>query len=102
MEIIRDQHGAPIRTSRNLRGILTHARTRIIKRITADPLPNHEGKLCVLFEGGDNYETNFASYEVLLGWLVSRRSWYGAPLTVNGCEVGELNKHAMQSVERVQ
>lgn len=99
MEIVRDKDGNPVRRSRNLAGILAHVGAgmkhypyNLIKRITVDPIAHGQGKLCMMFDNGDSYETNFASYTVLLDWVQARRSWHGSPISINGVDAGKLTR----------
>lgn len=74
---IYDSHGQVIRRSRNLRGILDHARRTWIEEASASPAQEGKGILSVSFGDGSTCRTEFASYEVLCWWLRSRRSWAG-------------------------
>jgi len=76
VEICNSQ-GQVIRRSRNLRGILDHARRTWIEEASAAPAQEGKGILSVTFGDRSTCTTEFASYEVLCWWLRSRRSWSG-------------------------
>lgn len=84
MQVIRDENGKIIRRSQNLRGVRTHAQARRAVAVSIDKIGSGEGKLCVLFANRDSFETNFASFNVLKGWVRRWRAVYGAELMVNG------------------
>lgn len=86
MPEIRDTDGNVVSRSRNLRGIRTYVSktTNLISVLSIDRLAHDEGKLMILFSNGDSYETNFASFDVLKGFVRRWRNVYGAPLRVNG------------------
>jgi len=74
---IHNSQGQVIRRSRNLRGILDHARRTWIEEASASPAPHGKGILHVTFGDWSTCQTEFASFEVLCWWLRSRRSWAG-------------------------
>jgi hypothetical protein len=77
---IMDTNGNTIHTSRNLRGILDHARRVGIERASVLPkghTEDDEGCLIVNFADGSMCITIFVSYTVLCNWLRARRSWAG-------------------------
>ena len=91
---IRNKSGDVIKSSSNLRGIREFVSGYLCPPITTlavDELESGEGKLCILFSNGDNYETNFASFDVLLGFVRRWRNVYGAPLKFNGVDAGEVS-----------
>ena len=97
MQVIRDRDGNVIGRSRNLRGIRRYVADHIITTLAIDELPQGEGKLCILFDNGASFETNFASYTVLRDFVRRWRNVYGAPLVINGFPAGEVySKHTMQ------
>jgi len=69
--------GKVIHRSRNLRGILDHARRTWIEEAVARPAPEGRGFLRVTFGDGSTCQTEFADFTVLCWWLRSRRSWAG-------------------------
>jgi hypothetical protein len=90
MMIIRDTNGNPIQSSRNLRGIRRYVSNHLVKVLSIDPIANSFGKLCILFEDGASFETNFASYEVLKNFVRNWRNVYGAPLVIDTKDCGKV------------
>ena len=92
MHVIRNREGDIIRRSRNLRGFVTHlGKTRSpVKMLDIGRLAEGGGRLCVLWENGDSYETNFASIDVLTDWVFHRRNLRGSPYSLNGIPAGHL------------
>ena len=74
---IYSREGKVIHRSRNLRGILDHARKVGIQSATGELLAHGRGRLLVRFGDGSAAEAQFASFTVLERWLHSRRSWAG-------------------------
>ena len=70
--------GAVMHRSKNLRGVLDHARRSWIEEAVAYPAPEGRGVLQVTYGDGCTCHTEFASYEVLCGWLRARCSWAGS------------------------
>ena len=96
MEYIRDKDGNIIQSSRNLAGIRRYVGGYLpptIKMMSMDEIANKEGKLLILFESGNSFETTFASYEVLKDFVKNWRNVQGAPLWVNGTYQGLLNRN---------
>jgi hypothetical protein len=96
MEVIRDRDGKVISQSQNLAGIrrfVTKKDAPTIKVIAIDRIgeKNLEGKLMILFENGDNYETNFASFTVLCRFVSQWRSVRGSPLRIDGTDAGTVS-----------
>jgi hypothetical protein len=93
---VRDRDGKPIsRGSKNLAGIRRYvSKGHRIKVIALDRIGQTglEGKLCILFENGCSYETNFASFAVLCGWVGRWVSAYGSPLRVEGQDAGLVER----------
>jgi hypothetical protein len=75
-----------IRTSRNLRGLLDHARREL--PVTVDLRETERGyfDLRVGFLNGDYAWSRWASWRVAADWLRARRSW-GLP------SIGYYNEH---------
>ena len=92
---IRDRDGNVIGRSRNLRGIRRYVSSHLVKALAVDRVGNGEGKLLILFDDGSSYETNFASFSVLLGFVRRWRNVYGAPLRVNGQDAGTVSAQNM-------
>lgn len=93
-ENIRNRHGEVIRSSKNLRGVrsfLSETRSPI-KILALDDLEERGAKLSILWENGDNYETNFASFQVLVEFVQRWRNARGAPLMVNGEMKGTVGR----------
>ena len=96
MMCIRDRDGHVISKSRNLAGIRRYVGGHtppLIKVLDVSEIGDKEGKLCILFENGSSFETNFASYSVLKGFVNRWRNVHGAPLTVNGQHAGVVSAH---------
>jgi hypothetical protein len=94
MICIRERDGNVISKSRNLAGIRRYVgghTAPLIKVLDVSEIAHNEGKLCILFENGSSFETNFASYSVLKGFVSRWRNVYGAPLTVNGQPEGVVS-----------
>ena len=93
-EKIRDRDGNVIRQSRNLAGIRRYVgglHPPIIKTMDISQVGDNEGKLSILFEQGQSYETNFPCFVSLALFVRGWRNVYGAPLTVNGEPSGKVN-----------
>ena len=77
--IIYNASHAAVRTSRNLRGVLTHARLHGVTYASALPdVDEKSGRAALLyveFSNGDVCRTPFASLSVCVGWIKARRSW---------------------------
>ncbi len=95
MPVIRNKNGEIIQRSQNLRGIRAFVGKNIIKVLAIDKIGGRddfrEGKLCILFDNGDSFETNFASLSVLKDWVARWRNAWGAPLRVNGIDCGVVS-----------
>lgn len=89
--IVRD--GKVIGRSRNLAGIRRYVGNHLIVRLAVDRITvcNYwEGRLHITFDNGATFETRFADYGVLLGFVRRWRNVYGAPLVVNGRVAGRV------------
>lgn len=77
MATIRNLDGATVRTSRNLRGLIDHARRAVPKAATLAELPGEGGRYCLLvaFGNGDTAESLWADWRVAADWLANRRAW---------------------------
>lgn len=96
MLVVRDRDGKVINKSRNLAGIRRFVSGHTppsIKTIDVSKIGAREGKLCILFENGCSFETNFASYSVLTGFVRRWCNVHGAPLTVNGQPASVISSH---------
>lgn len=104
MHVIRNKDGKIISRSRNLRGIREAVGKQLVKTVSISPIGNErypEGKLMILFDNGDNYETNFASYQVLALSLLNWRNLYGAPLVIDcdwECGVVEYRNKKLRAI----
>lgn len=83
--VIFNENGEPFRQSRNLRGILEHARGRGVYRIHVDRLSDAGrpgAMVTVFYRGGDVGKTYFVCGSHALEWAQSyskkspRRSWF--------------------------
>ncbi len=83
--------GNPVSTSRNLRGIRAYVGKHSIKVLAIDTIADGEGQLSILFENGNSFATNFASFTVLKEWVRNWRNVYGAPLLVNTVDCGTVS-----------
>lgn len=64
-----------IRTSRNLRAILDHARRVPVERVSAMCDSDGGAILHIEFNNGDYSRVSFASYIIARKWVRSRQSW---------------------------
>ena len=98
---IYNVEGKVVRRSRNLRGIRLHINRNLVKRVEIAENLDGTGTFKVLFENGDHYETEWASYTVLLWSLRNLRGLYGAPLTINGEDAGTV-EHGNEKLQSAQ
>jgi hypothetical protein len=65
------------RSSRNLRGLLDHARRTLPQSARLEPHPHCAGYylLTVRFETGETCSSKWADWRVCADWLQARRSW---------------------------
>jgi hypothetical protein len=89
-EHIHDKYNTIIRRSRNLRGFHDHLRTAGPIEYIDTTRIGDEGKLKVVWENGDWYETTFASYSVLILYIQRKHSLKGTPFSINGEPSGTL------------
>lgn len=77
MTTIRNMNGATVRTSRNLRGLVDHARRAVPLSATLADLPGEGCRYCLLvaFGNGDAAESIWADWRVAADWLANRRAW---------------------------
>jgi hypothetical protein len=79
IEIVNPDTGEVVRKSKNLRGILDHARRVGVKDAQAfydhGTVTKGGGLLRVEFGDGNMVYAAFADYAVLNRWLKARRSW---------------------------
>lgn len=68
MKVIRNHNGDIIQTSRNLRGIREYAGKHAAAKVSCSKLANG-GRLCILFDNRSSFETDFASYDILVGFV---------------------------------
>ncbi len=81
---ISNPQGQVSHRSRNLRGVLDHARRAGLWSAHAYPSACGQGLLGVTFADGAQCQVEFASYVVLCDWLRARRSWAGARSIAGG------------------
>lgn len=76
-EFIRPMMGDPIRSSRNLRGLLDYARrvrpVRLITRIDRGSGGRGRGLLTVVYADGCHTTANFACFNIMIDWTRNRR-----------------------------
>jgi len=79
---ILDKTGRVIRRSKNLRGILDHARREYVveARVEHDPadlpLQRRDGyRVTFVYGNGDSAVAHFADWRVFIQWIHNRRSW---------------------------
>lgn len=75
MTLTIELNGKVVARSRNLRGLLDYARKHFIHRVAVYKQNGH-GRLYVEFENGAQCRHMFEDYSVLVGWVLSRRSWF--------------------------
>ena len=95
MQVVRASDGKVVSKSRNLAGIRKYVGGHtppLIKVLDVSEIGVGEGKLCILFENGCSFETNFATYSVLKGFVREWRNVDRAPVTVNGQPAGVASK----------
>lgn len=98
-EVIRDVDGNIVKQSHNLRGIREYVSTHLISTLSIERIAHGEGKLCILFDDGESYETNFADFAVLRDFVRRWRNVYGAPLLVDGVNAGKVDYRNSQLIE---
>lgn len=75
--VILDANEREIRRSRNLRGLLDHARRKAPKIARLEPSATDSGAwiLTVTFDGGDTALSRWQDWTVCADWIAARRSW---------------------------
>lgn len=95
-EAVLTPAGKAVFTSRNLAGIQRAISRDLVKSVRIDHFPDKfphgNGRLRVLFQNGNRYETDFASYEVLKGWLRGRLWLHGVPIKTSDEGSGVIGK----------
>lgn len=79
---IHNRQGDCISKSKNLRGILSHARKERPINIVLHKCENGSGLLRVRFADYAHTRAKFASFEVMQEWLMDRKSWKGYDFTI--------------------
>ena len=92
MEVIRDKDGNIIQRSKNLAGIHRYVGTHAINLLSISRIGQGEGKLCISFEDGSSFESNWPTFSALLLHVRNWRNVYGAPLSVNGGWCGKVGR----------
>jgi hypothetical protein len=93
--LIRDRDGSIIGRSRNLAGIRKYVGGRsapIIKILDVSHVGQWDGMLSIMFEDGTSFQTEFASYSVMVDFVRRWRNVHGAPLTIDGASAGVVSK----------
>lgn len=78
MVTVYDRHGATIRRSINLRGLLTHYRAYpddLVVKVIENPISAGDYNVTFFFARGETCLTHWADWRVLLDWIRARRSW---------------------------
>lgn len=69
-------YGAIVAESKNLRGALNYARKSNVTKVEVDHVATREGyPVKFTFHNGATCSTHFASDQVAVNWVLSRRSW---------------------------
>lgn len=89
-----------INRSRNLAGIRRYVSSHLISELHIAPkmdgqinVNHNRGWLYIVFDNGATFQTDFASYEVLKGFVSRWRNVYGASLWMDGHEAGKVSAH---------
>jgi hypothetical protein len=80
--IIRDADFKPVRTSRNLRGILIHSNLHAVDRVDIWP-KRDSAQLGVTWVDGSSCITDFADPRVCKDWVASRRAFKGVRVVIH-------------------
>jgi hypothetical protein len=92
--VIYDASGKAVNRSKNLAGIIRHARNRLVESINVSP----SGVLSVRWEDGTHVDTPFADASVAVEWAKSREWFKGVPVTrKNGSRKDVLSEDARKS-----
>lgn len=81
---IKNSAGEVIQRSKNLRGIRRKVGRDAVRHIGIRQCECNCGYLYILFHNGDNFSTNFASFEVLKTSIRNWRNLQGCLISVNG------------------
>lgn len=84
--------GEPIQQSKNLRGIRQYVGQHLVAFVELKQRL-HAGMLCIVFDNGATFETEFASFTVLKNTVSNWRNLYDAPLKIDGHDCGEVSHH---------
>lgn len=78
-EIIYDAQNKPLVRSKNLAGVIRYLGKgeSPVRLVTASKRPDGSAELRIRWENDAHYRTDFASFNVLLGWLEDRRNLQG-------------------------
>lgn len=94
MEFIFDSNDKMIHQSKNLRGVLTYARTHSISRIQITKFhTGAKGWLYVGFADGSWTHTTFQSFAILQHWVRTRKVFQGAPISIHGSVRGVVTRN---------
>lgn len=102
MLTIRDKFGLPVSQSHNLRGIRRAASKDSVVKVDICKVYDSEGQLSILFENGNSFQCNFASFAVLAGTVRRWKNLWGSILSINGMECGNVGpKHMLlENIEK--
>jgi hypothetical protein len=91
-------NGEIVQRSRNLAGIRRYVSSHLIEELHIAPksdgqinVSSNRGWLYIVFSNGATFQTDFASYEVLKGFVSRWRNVYGAPLWMAGHPAGVVS-----------
>ena len=92
--------GYTVRTSRNLRGVLEHARRHNVDVVELRELEAGHYGVAFHFDNGDTALTNWADWRVLLDWILSRRSWSVTRVSVDASLFPVVDAHTSTTAIR--
>lgn len=89
-----DHPACVVRVSKNLRGLLDHARAdRVACIITRKDFENPcRGELTVVYRSGTIGRASFCSHSILIDWMRRRRTWRQAEIRHVDGDMGYLTK----------
>ena len=89
---ILDKNDCVIRTSKNLRCLISHMYKNAVKCVGVCNYKNGNALLSVFFANGDACHTTFASGDVLLDFIRGRRGMQGAELEIDNINCGIVSR----------
>jgi hypothetical protein len=84
--------GVVVSRSKNLRGLTAYAPRAIKIHTVRDPANDCRGILTVTYSDGAKGYASFASHNILIDWVRSRRSWRDAKIVHASGEMGYLTR----------